>query len=55
MTETGRISGVFLREILLTYPLVHVESRDGLFRGGNEILFVGAIQNLFWWVSIFPY
>jgi hypothetical protein len=50
-TETGRVSGVFLGEIFFAKPFVHVKSRDGLFRGGNEILFIGAIQNL-WWVSI---
>lgn len=45
-TETGGISSVFLGKILFAKPFVHVESRDGLFGGRNEILFVGAIHNL---------
>lgn len=51
-TETGGVSSVFLGEILFAKPFVHVKGRDGLFRGGNEILFVGTIQDL-WRVSIF--
>ena len=47
-SETGTVPGIFFREHLSAKPFVHMKSRDGLFGGGNEILFIGAVQNLFW-------
>ena len=42
-SETGTVSSIFLREHLSAEPFVHMKSRNGLFGGSDEILFVGAV------------
>lgn len=42
----GRVTGIFNRNVLRSEPFVGVKSRNGLFRGRDEVLVVLTIDNL---------